>query len=139
MSNEPTASVPPRRAAAVKAGTRALLVDNSLAAIEPIHQCLAAIGCAATMLHDGAQGLVAARRDAYDLAVLDVALPEVDGYQLCRELKRLERPPLVVMLTARAEPEDRFWAAECGADLFVAKPVDPEVFALRLADLLGGR
>lgn len=122
----------------MKAGARVLLVDDNPAAIEPINQRLSALGCVTTVTHDGAQALLAARRSRPDLAVLDVMLPEVNGYQVCRELKRLERPPIVVMLTAKSEPADRFWAMECGADLFLTKPVDPEVFVLRVAALLGG-
>lgn len=122
----------------MKPGTRVLLVDDNLAAIEPLNVRLLGLGCATTLAHDGAEALEAARREPFDLAILDVMLPEVNGYQVCRELKRLERPPSVVMLTAKSEPADRFWAMECGADLFVSKPVDPEVFVQRVAGLLGG-
>lgn len=123
--------------AVIKPGTRVLLVDNHPADIEAIHQRLVDAGCAATVIHDGAQGVVAARRDPPALAVLDVAVPEVNGYQLCRELKRLDPPPVVVLLSARSTPEDLFWATQCGADLFLARPVDPEVFLQRVAALLG--
>lgn len=122
----------------MKAGTRVLLVDEDPAAIEPINLLLCSLGCVTTLTHDGAQALVAARRDRPDLAVLDAILPEVNGYQVCRELKRLDPSPVVVMLSARSEPADRFWAMECGADLFVTRPVDPEAFVQRMATLLGG-
>jgi DNA-binding response OmpR family regulator len=120
-------------------GPRVLLVDDNPAAIEPLNVRLRGLGYATTVLHDGAQALASARRDRPDLAILDVMLPEVNGYQICRELKRLERPPVVVILTAKSEPADRFWAMECGADLFLTKPVDPEVLVLRVAALLGAK
>jgi two-component system OmpR family response regulator len=124
--------------AVIKPGTRVLLVDNNPADIEAIHQRLAGAGCVTTVIYDGAQGVVAARRDPPALAVLDVAVPEVNGYQLCRELKRLDPPPVVVMLSARSTPEDLFWATQCGADLFFARPVDPDVFLQQVSALLGG-
>lgn len=120
-------------------GSRVLLVDDNPAAIEPLSVRLRGLGYATTVLHDGAQALASARRDRPDLAILDVMLPEVNGYQICRELKRLDRPPIVVILTAKSEPADRFWAMECGADLFLTKPVDPEVLVLRVASLLGAK
>lgn len=124
--------------AVIKPGTQVLLVDNNPAAVEALHRCLVGAGCVATVIHDGAQGVVAARRDPPALAVLDVAVPEVNGYQLCRELKRLDPPPVVVMLSARSTPEDLFWATQCGADLFLARPIDPEMFLQRVTALLGG-
>lgn len=123
----------------MKAGTRVLLVDEDLAAVEPIHASLVALGCVATVAPDGVQALAAARRDRPDVAVLEVTLPEASGYQVCRELKRLDRPPIVVMLTVRSAPEDRFWAIECGADLFLAKPVEPEALVGAVEGLLAGR
>lgn len=120
-------------------GSRVLLVDDNPAAIEPLNVRLRGLGYATTVVHDGAQAMAYARRDRPALAIVDVMLPEVNGYQVCRELKRLERPPVVVILTARSEPADRFWAMECGADLFVTKPVDPEALVSRVAALLGER
>ncbi|MDO9017529.1 MAG: response regulator [Deltaproteobacteria bacterium] len=124
--------------AVIKPGTRVLLVDHNPADIEAVHRCLVDAGCVTTVIHDGSQGVVAARRDPPALAVLDVAVPEVNGYQLCRELKRLDPPPVVVLLSPRSTPEDLFWATQCGADLFLARPVDPEVFLQGVAALLGG-
>jgi len=126
-------------AVVVSPGRRVFLVDDNPAEVEPIHQRLCALGHVTTVLHDGAQVLEAARRERPDLAILEVLLPEVNGYQLCRELKGLERPPIVVMLTARSEPEDRFWAMECGADLFLSKPVEPEVVVQQVTALLEAR
>ena len=120
-------------------GPRVLLVDDNPAAIEPLNVRLRGLGYDTAVLHDGAQAMASARRDRPALAIVDVMLPEVNGYQVCRELKRLERPPIVVILTARSEPADRFWAMECGADLFVTKPVDPEALVASVAELLGAR
>ena len=123
----------------MKPGARVLLVDEDPAAIEALHASLTALGCVVSMAHDGAQALVAARRDRPDVAVLEVALPEASGYQVCRELKRLDQAPVVVMLTARAEPEVRFWATECGADAFLARPVEPDALLRAVEGLLDGR
>ncbi len=123
----------------MKPGTRVLLVDEDPAAVAALHASLVALGCAATVSPDGAQALASARRDRPDVAVLEVTLPEASGYQVCRELKRLDRPPVVVMLTAHAEPEHRFWATECGADLFLVKPTEPGALVSAVEGLLAGR
>lgn len=123
----------------MKPGARVLLVDEDPAAVEALHTSFTALGCTTVAVHDGAQALATARRDRPDAAVLEVTLPEASGFQVCRELKRLDRPPVVVMLTARTAPEDRFWALECGADLFLPKPVEPDALARDVAALLDAR
>jgi DNA-binding response OmpR family regulator len=68
--------------------------------------------------------------------ILDVTMPELNGYQTCRSLKK-QRPALpVIILTGKTEPADRFWAMECGADEFVTKPIDPALILQKLAKLL---
>ncbi len=76
-------------------------------------------------------------REVFDLVVLDVGLPDRDGFDLCRQLRR--RPghqPLVLMLTARDGRQEKVRGLEDGADDYVVKPFDPEVLRARLRSLL---
>jgi DNA-binding response OmpR family regulator len=94
-------------------------------------------GYRTTLAHNGELALQAARTDPPDLVVLDVSMPELNGYQACRELKKL-RPDLpVMMVTGKSDPADRFWASECGADAFIVKPADPALIMQKLTQLLG--
>jgi CheY-like chemotaxis protein len=75
---------------------------------------------------DGEAGLAAAREHRPDAIVLDVMMPRLNGYQTCRQLKadpEIRAIP-VIMVTAKDQPADEFWAGEVGADAFLAKPVD---------------
>ena len=88
---------------------------------------------------DGRQALNAALNSLPDVLILDVMLPELDGYEVLRQLRadqRAEQLP-VVMLTAKGQREDRETALECGADLFITKPfANSEIIAAveRLAE-----
>jgi CheY-like chemotaxis protein len=60
-----------------------------------------------------------------DVVILDVSMPGVDGVEVCRQLKSSPHPPRVVMLTARAQPEDEQRALDAGADAYIRKPFSP--------------
>jgi DNA-binding response OmpR family regulator len=113
-----------------------LLVDDQPKAIEFLEFRLKQAGYRITLAQNGELGLQSARSDPPNAVVLDVTMPELNGYQTCRELKKL-RPDLpVIILTGKTEPADRFWALECGADEFLTKPVDPALVLEKLAGLL---
>lgn len=110
----------------MKPSAKVLLVDDNPAAIEPLDRRLRAMGFSTRLAHDGQRALELARAERPDVAVLDVMMPEVNGYQVCREIKRIDDTIRVAIVTAKADAADRFWATECGADAFMTKPVDPE-------------
>ena len=113
-----------------------LLIDDQPKAIEFLEFRLRQAGYRITLAQNGELGLQSARVDPPSAVVLDVTMPELNGYQTCRELKKM-RPDLpVIMLTGKTEPADRFWAMECGADDFLTKPVDPALVLEKLAGLL---
>ncbi len=116
---------------------RILLVDDHPEGLEPLVVRLRAAGYDAVIAPDslGAMDLVRASPPA--LVVLDVVMPELNGYQLCRLIKAHDANIIVVMLTSRSEAADRFWAQQCGANLFLSRPVDPAAVLLRIAALLG--
>ena len=81
------------------------------------------------------QGLAKLRAQAYDAAILDVMLPEFDGFELCRQIRRESDIP-VIMLTARGEVMDRVVGLEIGADDYVPKPFEPRELLARLQTVL---
>ncbi|MEO1174944.1 MAG: response regulator transcription factor, partial [Myxococcota bacterium] len=84
---------------------------------------------------DGESAIRAVEENDYDLVVLDVMLPGIDGYRVCRELRR-EFDGGVVMLTGRRGVRDQVSGLELGADDYITKPVDPAVLVARLKSLL---
>ena len=113
-----------------------LLVDDQPKGLESLDYRLKHAGYRTTLAQNGELALQVARSDPPDLVIMDVSMPELNGYQACRELKKL-RPDLpVMMVTGKSDPADRFWASECGADAFIVKPADPATIMQTLTQLL---
>jgi two-component system, OmpR family, response regulator len=88
-------------------------------------------GVRVTIALEGRDGLDAAKRQRYDLVLLDLMLPGVDGMAICRSLRERQDTP-IVMLTARAEEADRVMGLEAGADDYVAKPFSSRELLARI-------
>ena len=90
---------------------------------------------------DGVEALELASAQAIDLAILDVMMPELNGFQVCRRLREGPGGDAVpiVLLTARDSEADRFWGGEVGADLYLTKPIDPATVVAEVEALLRGR
>jgi CheY-like chemotaxis protein len=87
-----------------------------------------ALGYRVLTAENGRDALAIVHRETPDLVILDVMMPEMNGYDVCAEIKRdpiLRRTP-VVMLTAKNLEEDKYWGRELGADEYITKPYDPE-------------
>ena len=80
-------------------------------------------------------GLAKLRAETYDAAILDVMLPEIDGFELCRQIRRESDLP-IIMLTARGDVMDRVVGLEIGADDYVPKPFEPRELLARLQTVL---
>jgi two-component system response regulator MtrA len=108
---------------------RLLLVEDDASIREVTTIGLERSGFSVTSCGDGKQALEQFERSAFDLVVLDVMLPGMDGYAVCREIRRSHRTP-IVMLTARADTVDVVVGLELGADDYVTKPFElPELVA----------
>lgn len=111
---------------------RVLLVEDEPNIVEPLAFLLRRAGFEVIVHSNGRLGLAAALSDGPDVVILDVMLPEMDGYEILRRLRadaRAARLP-VLMLTAKGQREDRETALRCGADLFIRKPfANAEVLA----------
>ena len=103
---------------------RVLLAEDEPSIVESLTFLLEAAGFEISVETNGRQALDSALTTAPDVLVLDVMLPELDGYEILRQIRSDQRAKAlpVLMLTAKGQREDRETALECGADLFITKP-----------------
>jgi DNA-binding response OmpR family regulator len=116
---------------------RALVVEDDPDIVELLAHYLKAEGFAVDALGDGKKALDRVRLESYDLLVLDLQLPGLDGLSLCAEVRRDKRTRdvPVVMLTARGDEADRIVGLEMGADDYVVKPFSPKELVARVRAL----
>ena len=108
---------------------RILLVEDDPSIREVTAIGLGAAGFAVTTAVDGVEGLDRFRADPFDLILVDIMLPRLDGYEVTRQIRKTSTVP-VVMLTARGDTMDVVVGLEAGADDYVRKPFDlPELIA----------
>ena len=122
-----------------EARQRILIVDDEMDLLTVLKFGLEAEGYEVVTASDGEQGLAAARQLVPDLMVLDLMLPRMDGYKVCRALKideRYKRIPIFI-LSARSGDTDRRLALELGADEFHTKPYEMRTLIERIRVRLG--
>ena len=112
-----------------------LLVEDDASIREVTALGLQRSGFRVTTAADGCAGLAQARRDVFDIVVLDVMLPGLDGFDVCRELRKVSRVP-ILMLTARTDTIDVVVGLESGADDYVKKPFEVAELVARVRALL---
>jgi two-component system, OmpR family, alkaline phosphatase synthesis response regulator PhoP len=105
------------------------LVDRSL---EPLKDLSVELFFAS----GGEEALRIVTENGPDLVILDIMMPDLDGIEVCRRVKRFVAPPYVMMLTAKGQKKDRIDALEVYADEFITKPFDPEHLLDRVAQVL---
>jgi DNA-binding response OmpR family regulator len=109
-----------------RASARVLLVDDEPDLIRVLQFGLQAAGYVVECASDGQEGLKKARESKPDIILLDLMLPKLDGYKICRLLKfddRFKHIPIII-LSARTQEGDQALALEMGANRFIAKPYD---------------
>jgi two-component system response regulator CpxR len=112
-----------------------LLVDDDAELCGMMKEFFAAAGFDVDCACNGAEGLARAVNGAYDLAVLDVMMPALDGFSLLEQLRRRKDLP-VIMLTARVQQKDRIQGLNAGADDYLPKPFDPDELLARVRAVL---
>ena len=113
-----------------------LLVDDEPEVLAICHDYLKVSGYDVVIATDGLQGLAVARREKPDLIVLDLILPEMDGLDVCRAIRRKSIVP-IIMLTGRADETDKVIGLEIGADDYMTKPFSPRELVARVRVVLG--
>lgn len=116
-----------------------LVIDDEPDLTMMVRMRLEAAGYEVIEANDGQEGLDKARKENPDLIILDLMLPKLDGYKVCRMLKfdeKYKKIP-VIMFTARAQDSDKKLAEEVGATAYLTKPFDPQTLLSKIQELLG--
>ena len=108
-----------------------LVVDDEIRIRSIIRKYAEFEGHRVTEAGDGMEAVSLARREQFDLIILDIMMPELDGFSACREIRKISNTP-IIMLSARGEEYDRINGFESGADDYVAKPFSPRELMLRV-------
>ncbi|MCF2617824.1 response regulator transcription factor [Oscillibacter valericigenes] len=105
---------------------RVLIVEDEVRLASTLQDLLELNGYTADVCHDGEAGLDNALSAIYDVILLDVMLPKLDGFTVLRRLRAEGNATPVLMLTARSELSDRVEGLDCGADYYLTKPFEPK-------------
>ena len=105
---------------------RVLVVEDEIRLAATLQDLLEMNGCTADVCHDGEAGLDNALSGIYDVVLLDVMLPRIDGFTVLRRLRESGSAVPVLMLTARSEVSDRVAGLDSGADYYLTKPFEPK-------------
>lgn len=118
---------------------RILIVDDEEDLREMLKFRLQALGYDVSEAADGQEGLDKARSENPDLVILDLMLPKIDGFKVCRMLKfdKKYKDIPIIMFTARAQKKDIDIGKETGADAYITKPFEPEVLVAKIKELVG--
>jgi DNA-binding response OmpR family regulator len=131
-------------AGAANSSARILLVDDEQSVQTLLTYPLLKEGYEVVAAHDGREALDRFAEQRFDLVVLDIMLPSLDGIEVCRRMRSRSRVP-IIMLTAKDDEIDKVLGLEIGADDYITKPFSVREFrsrvraALRRAEMLGGR
>ncbi len=112
-----------------------LLIEDEAKIARTVRLYLEQAGYQVTTVDDGALSMPAFRREQPDLIILDLLLPHVDGWDVCRQIRQVSGVP-IIMLTARSEETDRIVGLELGADDYIAKPFSPREMVARVRAVL---
>lgn len=115
-----------------------LIAEDSPTTAAYIRAILEPLGCGIVIANDGEQAEREIKQCRPDLLILDIILPKVNGFELCRTLRgdpELKTLPIIVV-SAMDRESDRFWGLKQGADEFLVKPVDPELLVEKVRSYL---
>lgn len=108
--------------------SKVLVVEDSLTQREMIATLLKKSGLNVSVASDGVEALEHIQKSCPDLVVLDIIMPRMNGYEVCRKIKSDSKTQntAVVMCSAKKEEFDRYWGMKQGADAYIAKPFHPQ-------------
>ena len=114
---------------------RILMIEDDASLASMVGEYLHAAGMQVEAAHDAAAGLAALSRTKPDAVILDVMLPDLDGFEVCRRIRARSGVP-ILMLTARGDDTDRIVGLELGADDYLPKPFNPRELLARIRAIL---
>jgi two-component system, OmpR family, phosphate regulon response regulator OmpR len=118
---------------------RILLIEDDRRLAEMVREYLGGAGFRVGHAESGAKGLALLKREAFDALVLDLMLPDMDGLEVCRQMRAGGSETPILMLTARGDAMDRIVGLEMGADDYLPKPFEPRELLARLKAILRRR
>jgi DNA-binding response OmpR family regulator len=117
------------------AKTKVLVIDDDVNICELIRLYLEKDGYEVKSVYSGDKAVLAFSEFTPNLVILDIMLPGIDGWQVCRELRKISNIP-IIMLTAKGETFDKVLGLELGADYYVVKPFEPKELVARVKAVL---
>ena len=111
------------------------MIEDDVSLASMVGEYLHSAGMHVDAAHDAASGIAALARNRPDAVILDVMLPDMDGFEVCRRIRATSDVP-IVMLTARGDDADRIVGLELGADDYLPKPFNPRELLARLRAVL---
>ena len=114
---------------------KVLVVEDDINIAELLRLYLEKDGFEVKIAHDGGEGLKLAESEQPDLVLLDIMLPVLDGWQVCRRLRKTTKTPIII-LTAKGETEDKVSGLEMGADDYIVKPFEVKELLARVHAVL---
>lgn len=112
-----------------------LIIEDEPAIADTIHYALQTDGCNPIVVHAGAPALEILQKEKIDLIILDVGLPDITGFELCKQIRLTSAVP-IIFLTARGQEIDRVVGLEIGGDDYVVKPFSPRELTARVKAVL---
>jgi DNA-binding response OmpR family regulator len=107
---------------------RILVVDDDVLVVEALRELLASSGYEVRVATRGQEALEILNTERFDLLILDVVMPKMTGFDLCKEVRQRDdemSTVKIIMLTAKTEARDLQSEERCGCDLYLTKPIDP--------------
>ena len=121
------------------AGVRVLVIDDNVDGADMLASLVTSLGGEARVAYDGHAGLNAATEFGPDVVLLDIGMPDMDGYETCRRLRAapMSKAAYIVAVTGWGQPQDRERALSAGFDAHMTKPADPRALERLLAEAPG--
>jgi twitching motility two-component system response regulator PilH len=115
-----------------------LVVDDSPTELKMISHALKSGGYEVVTAKDGEEALQMVASEPIELIVLDVIMPKLNGFQVCRKIKSSERHKgiKILLLTSKSQESDKFWGEKQGADIYMTKPFETDALLSNVASLI---
>ena len=114
---------------------RVLVVDDEELIVKGIHFSLGQDGMEVDCAYDGEEGLQKVKENHYDVVLLDIMLPKMDGFEVCRQIREFSKVP-IIMLSAKGEDMDKILGFEYGTDDYITKPFSFDELLIRIKNIL---